>query len=144
MINMAKETHSKSLMIKTLTWTTFQQVKIDQTVMMFKKRRMKMKASTIQMMTMTTWMRIWSSLRSLKRKCNSNKCSTCQISLLVRREVIQTLDQIKCITKSNMMTLTQNFVKQLSNLVSTKKVFERFSSKCMSNKPLKKQVWKAT
>jgi len=56
MINMANETHNKSLMIKTLTWTTFQQVKIDLTVMMPKKRRMKMKASTIQMMTMTTSM----------------------------------------------------------------------------------------
>jgi hypothetical protein len=53
---MANVTHNKSLTIKTLTWTTFQQVKIDLTVMMLKKRRMKMKASTIQMMTMTTSM----------------------------------------------------------------------------------------
>lgn len=117
MIIMAKETHSKSQMIKTLTWTTFQQVKIEQTATMPKKRKMRMKANTIQMMTMMTWMRIWSSWKSLRRKCSSSKCSTCQINLLVRKEVIQILDKIKCITKSNMMTLTQNFEKQLSNLV---------------------------
>ena len=74
MIIMAKETHSKSQMIKTLTWTTFQQVKIEQTATMPKKRKMRMKANTIQMMTMMTWMRIWSSWKSLRRKCSSSKC----------------------------------------------------------------------
>jgi len=112
MINMANEILNKSLMIKTLTWTIFQRVKIDLTAMMLKMRRMKMKASTIQMMTMTTSMK-WRSWRSSKRKCNSNKCLTCQINLLVKKEAIQT-HQTKCIKKRNMMTLTQNFEKLLS------------------------------
>jgi hypothetical protein len=56
MINMARETLNKLLTIKTLTLTTFQPAKIDQTVTMLKKMRTRMKASTTQMMTMMTWM----------------------------------------------------------------------------------------
>ena len=107
MINMANETLNKSLMISTLTQTTFQQVKIDQTVMMLKKRRMKMKTSTIQEMMIMNWM----NQKSLKRTCNRINCLTCQISLLLKRGVILTLDQIKCTTKSNMTTSTQKFEK---------------------------------
>lgn len=104
----------------------------------------KTRANTIQRMTTTTLTRTWSSWSSSKRKCSSNKCSTCRISLLARREVIRVRDKIKYIMSSNMMTWTQNFAKQLRSSAWTRKASEHCSSKCMNSKQLKKQAWKAT
>lgn len=134
---MVNETLNKLSTTKTLTQTTFLPAKIDQTVMMSKKMRTRMKVSTTQMMTMMTQMS-QKSQRSLKLRCNRNECSTFQISLSVKREAILIPDN-RCIKKTNTMTLTQNFEKPLNKWASTKKEFEHFNSKCTSNKLPKKQ-----